>query len=452
MSVAIGTFSSNRRPNAVTQLQLATIYDALHGSEFAEALYQTDAKEVWIRAIAALQDFTIDSRSEGIFLARHPHLLRDGLRSLDAARWQLWVFAPHSASLPIEHALFASRMHAIPLDNTDPLADEWFCVAITRDFAIAIVASHKHRTCAFTLHPQPLHDVLAVLKARIADPALAALLAEQLEALPLREPSYRAISKFGALLLAQSTNRELPVPEIREAELIEALAHEVKTPLTTIGTLARSLLKRQDISTAVRERIEKIGRECAEQIDRFHLIFEAVQLATRPVPLEATNLEAILSHSLDRWQQQAARRQIAVDALYPSNLPAIASNRVILDRLLNGLVDRLTRSLPGGSQIQMLVTLAGEHVKLQILSRLSDRSLDPAALRAVGQWLMLQPETGVLSLSLPIAKMMFQALGGKLTVRLHPCGSTFDGEILTVFLPVLDKGFAIEADPADALG
>ncbi|HEY9826698.1 MAG TPA: hypothetical protein V6D19_14735, partial [Stenomitos sp.] len=56
---------------------------------------------------------------------------------------------------------------------------------------------------------------------------------------------------------------------------------------------------------------------------------------------------------------------------------------------------------------------------------------DSPILQAVGQLLMFQPETGGLSLSLPATKHLFQALGGKLTVRKHQ-----DSEVLTLFLPL----------------
>jgi len=45
---------------------------------------------------------------------------------------------------------------------------------------------------------------------------------------------------------------------------------------------------------------------------------------------------------------------------------------------------------------------------------------------------MFQPETGSLSLSLAVTKNLFQALGGKLTVRKRP----HQGEVMTIFLPL----------------
>ncbi len=57
------------------------------------------------------------------------------------------------------------------------------------------------------------------------------------------------------------------------------------------------------------------------------------------------------------------------------------------------------------------------------------------AVRSIGQLLMFQPETGSLSLSLAVTKNLFQALGGKMTVREHPQA----GEVLTIFLPLASR-------------
>ena len=48
-----------------------------------------------------------------------------------------------------------------------------------------------------------------------------------------------------------------------ELALLEALTHEVRTPLATIRTLIRSLLRRQDLSSLVRQRLEQIDGECS---------------------------------------------------------------------------------------------------------------------------------------------------------------------------------------------
>jgi hypothetical protein len=139
-----------------------------------------------------------------------------------------------------------------------------------------------------------------------------------------------------------------------------------------------------------------------------------------------------------RWQDSAGRRQISLEMILPTEIPAISSNTLLLSQVLNGLVDRLVRSFPPDSHIQLILTSAGEYLKLQFQSQVTSQGGgDLPLLKAVGQWLMLQPETGTLSLSLPTTKTLLKALGGKLTVRMHSSIAAYDGEILTIFLPFI---------------
>jgi K+-sensing histidine kinase KdpD len=121
----------------------------------------------------------------------------------------------------------------------------------------------------------------------------------------------------------------------------------------------------------------------------------------------------------------------------PNQLPAVKSDPTLLDQVLTGLIEHTTHRLPMGSHIQIEVTLAGHQLKLQVRSPNPTTPATPAhskssPLKSVGQVLMVQPETGNLSLSLPVTKNLFQVLGGKLTVRQR----AEQEEILTLFLPL----------------
>lgn len=236
-----------------------------------------------------------------------------------------------------------------------------------------------------------------------------------------------------------------------DTELLQAIAHEVRTPLTTIRTLTRLLMKRKDLNPDIHKRLAVIDRECTEQIDRFNLIFKAVELETsavkRPLmPLAPISLAQVFQQNLTRWQEQAAQHNLTLEVILPQKLPLVVADPTMLDQVLTGLVDRITHSLPSGSHIQVHVALAGHQLKLQFQSypQLPESSSDGSKsscngkssfkppLKSLGQLLMFQPETGNLSLNLAVTKNLFQALGGKMIVRQRPQ----QGEVLTVFLPL----------------
>ncbi|MDX2230496.1 MAG: HAMP domain-containing sensor histidine kinase [Leptolyngbyaceae cyanobacterium bins.349] len=231
-----------------------------------------------------------------------------------------------------------------------------------------------------------------------------------------------------------------------DVELVKAIAHEVRTPLTTIRTLTRSLLKRTDLAADVLRRLGIIDRECSEQIDRFGLIFKAVELESTSthaasMSLIRTCLSDVFQQSIPRWQQQASQRQMTLTVELPEAMPAVVSDPTVLDQALTSLIERFTRNLPAGSHIQVEVTPAGSQLKVQLQSQpdaTNDSSQEhpfsswKSSAKSIGQMLMFQPETGSLSLNLAVTKNLFQAIGGKLIVKHRPQ----QGEVMTVYLPL----------------
>ncbi|MGB3202222.1 MAG: HAMP domain-containing sensor histidine kinase [Nodosilinea sp.] len=396
-------------------------------------------------------------------------------------------------------------LQMVPLADRDPLIEERFCLLLTRRFSLLLVLGYSANGLPqfqFSFDPEVIAQSWQQLRDRVMDtrPPLVPALDRLFEQFPPVAPDYRLVTRYSQLILAQLRQRfqpevnaefqppigsvpalalparptlaafqtdpsphvamgvnqtafaqpePAPVPDDSpDTELLKAMAHEIRTPLTTIRTLTRSLLKRKDIGEEVAKRLRLIDRECTQQIDRFSLIFRAVELETdrapRPrSPLSAFSLNQLFDEAIPRWQQQASRRNLSLAVNVPPCLPMVNSDPAMLTQVLTGLIDRFTHSLPPSSHIELAVTLAGHQLKLQFQSQPPDGSgatqtlEDPFAspFKALGQLLMFQPETGGLSLNLHATKNLFQALGGKLIVRQRPQA----GEVLTVFLPLETK-------------
>lgn len=397
----------------------------------------------------------------------------------------------------------------------DPLAGEQFCLALTPEFSLAMVlgeAADGQPAFLFSFDPEVVGQVWRSLEVRLLLTAPYTL--KSLEPLVKQfapvTPSYRTVTQFSRLMLANlpelidfeakrtisvvpasgyssdcssidapsdssepsltAANPSVPwsspaeasledfnPPGLSDTELLQAIAHEVRTPLTTIRTLTRLLLKRKDLNADVIKRLKVIDQECTEQIDRFNLIFKAVELQTNQTkshqtPLAAISLTQLFQDNIPRWQQQASQHNHILDVVLPAKMPMVVTDPTMLDQALTGLVDRITHTLPPGSHIQLKVTLAGHQLKVQFESQPQVESAwqgdnNPTnnanntvkcgfapVVKSLGQLLMFQPETGNLSLNMTVTKNLFQALGGKLIVRQRPQ----QGEELTVFLPLLE--------------
>jgi signal transduction histidine kinase len=361
-----------------------------------------------------------------------------------------------------------SEESILPLLPADPLGAEQFCLVFTEKFRLVLVLSaHSSgkKEFLFSFEPEVVQQAWQALGARVilTNPELFADLDALVLKYPPSAPNYQTIIQFSQFLL-----QELPEPETdklthtipispplhlhvspsakpssrSDVELLQAFAHEVRTPLATIRTLTRLLLKRRDLPTTVINRLEVIDHECTEQIDRMELLFKAAELETCTAAKSANtqltpmSLDQVLQQSIPRWQQAANRRNLTLDVALPQQLPTVVSNPAMLDRVLTGLMENFTRSLPPGSCIQVQVIPAGDQLKLQLSPQLdrhdTTRTVTLPIRKSLGQLLMFQPETGTISLNIAATKHLFQAIGGKLIVRQSPQY----GEVLTIFLPL----------------
>ncbi len=361
----------------------------------------------------------------------------------------------------------------LPLFPADPLATEQFCLVLTAKFSLILLLGADaagQPNFNFSFDPEEIARAWQVLRFRIMlmSPGYLGQLDAYFQQFPPIAPPHQTVTHFSHRLLAHLAESAadprdtgvappLPAPafappaDSADVELLQAIAHEVRTPLATIRTLTRSLLKRQDLTPDVVKRLEMIDRECSEQIDRFGLIFRAVELetsVTHVTALTATSLAEVLQQSIPRWQKQANQRSLTLDVILPQHLPTVVSDPTMLDQALTGLIDRSARSLPSGSHILVEVSLAGNQLKLQLQSQEAGLPDAPCAhsakpfLKALGQLLMFQPETGSLSLNMAVTKNLFHALGGKLIVRERPEQGE---EVYTIFLPLeLSRQVAVE--------
>ena len=446
----------------------------------------------------------------GVVLSGPFPVLPDRLMGQRLAHWLLvpeplaQIFSVTRPLLPgqgrREAAAPGGDLQMVPLATSDPLVGERFCLLLTPHLSLLLLLGQRADGLPqfqFSFDPEVIGQSWQQLRDRISAtrPPLLPSLDRLIEQFPPVTPDYRLVTRYSHLLMAQLRQPSLgepyaaapaevtpalalpgrptlasfqtePSPHLEPAlhttafadsapppadssdtELLKAMAHEIRTPLTTIRTLTQSLLKRKDISDEVAKRLRLIDRECTQQIDRFSLIFRAVELETdRPTkprsPLSAISLNQLFEDAIPRWQQQASRRNLNLTVNVPPCLPMVNSDPAMLTQVLTGLIDRFTHSLPPYSHIELAVTLAGHQLKLQFQAQPpqgsdSQPQVDPfsSPFKALGQLLMFQPETGGLSLNLNATKNLFQALGGKLIVRQRPQA----GEVLTVFLPLETK-------------
>ncbi len=347
------------------------------------------------------------------------------------------------------------RLNLRKEDGNDPLL-----IIITEEVQIAIALEGKagERNLIMRSDPEALTDVLTLLDQRLdlEKPEQAKEIRDSLEDLGQLKSNEDIGKIFWPLLssrLAGFTSsiniqtfqdhekpESLDIQVNREIPFLEALTHEIKTPLSTIRTLIRSLLRRNDFPEVVVSRLKEIDVECTEQIDRFGLIFNALELErnqAKKSALERIDLGNILEMLFPVWEKQLHRRGLKLDLDITPDLPSVLSDPQRLELMLGGLIDRNTRGIEPGGVLLLELRPAGHRLKLKISVnfshsnyRIEDSENDISNNSDLGTVLSWNPNTGSLQLTQAATQRLLESLGGRLTHRRD--------RGLTIFFPTAD--------------
>ena len=432
---------------------------------------ESSARRQWWAALEVLQEGFRDliGQGPGVWLAAPlPALYEPALLE----RFQGWVWAPEQWDRLLGNPLLppdgttaaptsAAPQHFERLNLTADDGSDPFLILITPrlQVAIALLGPADARQLVVRHEPACLSAALTLLDGRLlADhscaaqrlrqamqalgplnnerelgrrfwPLLSARLADMVPSLTLQTGAGRSRAASRDVAAAEPSEASL---ESQELALLEALSHEVRTPLATIRTLIRSLLKRQGLSELVQRQLRQIDAECSEQIDRFGLIFRAAEMQRRPERerlLARTDLAALVRRQFPLWQRLLLRRGHRLRLDMDGGLPEAMSDPGLLAQMLGGVVDRFSRSLPARSSVLLRLEQAGERLKLQLALEGDEVGRgDAASEEVVGTVLTWRPETGSLQLSSAATRRLLSSLGARLWER--------SDRLLTMFLPL----------------
>lgn len=152
-----------------------------------------------------------------------------------------------------------------------------------------------------------------------------------------------------------------------KSTLLDAIAHEFKTPLTTIKASTTALLAdRPPTPESQRGYIELVD----EEADRLGgLVTEAIQMArfeAGQVRLrrEQTPVAELLEAAIAKTSHRLRGRQIDIDV--PSSLPDVMADREMMELALRQLLDNAAKYSPPDSPIAISAAAADGHVAIRI--------------------------------------------------------------------------------------
>jgi two-component system sensor histidine kinase KdpD len=158
--------------------------------------------------------------------------------------------------------------------------------------------------------------------------------------------------------------------DVLKSTLLDAIAHEFKTPLTTIKASTTALLSGKPRSAEQQREYIVLMDEEADRLSG--LVSEAIQMARIEagqigLHLEETQIAELLESVLTKMKSAVDQRPVEIEA--PPELPPVMVDRELMEMVFRQLLDNALKYSPPGSPIT--ITAAVENDK--VVTRVRDR-------------------------------------------------------------------------------
>jgi len=152
-------------------------------------------------------------------------------------------------------------------------------------------------------------------------------------------------------------------------DLIAAVSHDLRTPLTSIRAMIEALADGVVTDIATVERYyATIGSQIENLSGLINDLFELSQLETGQVQLqvEPINLNDLLSSVVETMQPQAKAKEVSLKAIFSEDLPPIMAEFVKVQRVLNNLVQNAIRHTPASGSVSLATKMVPQGVQVEV--------------------------------------------------------------------------------------
>ena len=238
-----------------------------------------------------------------------------------------------------------------------------------------------------------------------------------------------AVVAVSSLIAGQALRRQWQIARLK-TDLVAAVSHELKTPISSVRLLVDTLLEdEKPDATKTREYLELIAREnlrLSRVIDNF-LTFSRLERNRQKFEFGVTRPDAVVEGALEsaRERMEACHLEVRV----ADGLPAVRADEDALVTVLLNLLDNAWKYTPGEKRIGV----RAYREKGRVVFAVEDNGIGIAARerkkifrRFYQVDRRLARESGGCGLGLSIVEFIVRAHGGSIDVKSQPGrGSTF---------------------------
>jgi two-component system, OmpR family, sensor histidine kinase KdpD len=227
--------------------------------------------------------------------------------------------------------------------------------------------------------------------------------------------------------------------ELLKSALLDALAHDIKTPLTAIKAASSSLLTsprppaETELLTIIDEEADRLNQIAAEVVAMARIEAGKLHLERRPVEVQDM-VEAVLGELRPHWKGRPLRIEMAPD------LPPADADPEFIQQVLKQLLDNALKYSPADSELTVAAVRKGARIIISVADRGAgiEENERHHIFDKFFRGRRHRFEAKGTGMGLPIAKGIVEAHGGRIWVESEPG----QGSVFSFALPVHAGGRA----------
>lgn len=172
---------------------------------------------------------------------------------------------------------------------------------------------------------------------------------------------------IGIVTILRDITREKEIDKMK-TELVSMVAHELRSPLTSISGFSELLLDTnisEEQSKEYAEIILKESNRLGDLINKF-LDISKIEAGKSRMNREPAYIKEIIDKVLDLNIHQAGRKKIQVNIELPDELPIIMVDKEMIGEVILNLFSNAIKYSPEGSKVSILVSKTNASLRIEV--------------------------------------------------------------------------------------
>lgn len=173
---------------------------------------------------------------------------------------------------------------------------------------------------------------------------------------------------LGVIFIFHDISREQELARMK-SDFISNVTHEIKTPITTIRSLAEnvkegwvtSIDKQQDYFRLIARESERLGHLVENTLD-----FSRIESGSKRYRMEDSSTQEVIEKTVDRFRNLTEGQQVEISCNISKNLAPIRMDVEALGQALLNLFDNAVKYSKERKIIMLIAEVEGDHLKIAV--------------------------------------------------------------------------------------